>query len=270
MLVSPTLELGFAAPVPAHPRRPFTGPGDSRRTATGPEIRHQGDLTVNTSPKTDSGRVLVIGRSPSVLLATVDILRAKGYSADTTNQFDRVLDDYDVTDLDMLVFGGMVPADAKRRLREAVSARNPEVTFVQGLAGIPGLIAAQVRAAAPAGTSEGGEVAYDAAQRSIRLRLDDAATVTVEAWWHTSFVPPEPKSASRLVFDGRLDAGAHVIPLPAQVPSEASFAAVTVGSSVRVFTVGPMPDAVRRLAPASAADDRLPQVDRVTTGDDDR
>ncbi|MDL4814081.1 hypothetical protein [Actinomadura opuntiae] len=224
---------------------------------------------MNTSPKTESGRVLVIGRSPSVLLATVDILRAKGYSADTTNQFDRVLDDYDVTDLDVLVFGGMVPADTKRRLREAVSARNPDVTFVQGLAGIAGLIAAQVQAAS-AGTSEGGEVVYDAAQRSIRLALDDAATVTVEAWWHTSFVPPEPKSASGLVFDGRLDAGMHVIPLPGQVPPEASFAAVTIGSSVRVFTVGPMPDAVRRLAPTSAADDRLPQVDRVTTGDDDR
>jgi DNA-binding response OmpR family regulator len=66
---------------------------------------------VNTSPKNEPERVLVVGRSPSVLVATVDILRAKGYSADATNQFDQVLDDYDVTDLDVLVFGGMVPAD---------------------------------------------------------------------------------------------------------------------------------------------------------------
>jgi hypothetical protein len=225
---------------------------------------------VNTSPKNEPERVLVIGRSPSVLLATVGILRGKGYSADTTNQFDQVLDDYDVTDLDVLVFGGMVPADTKRRLRADISERNPHVSFVQGLAGIAGLIAAQVQAATSAEAPEGGGVVYDAAQRSVRLTLDDSATVTVEAWWHTSFVPPQPKSASMHVFDGRLDAGPHTIPLPAQVPSEASFAAVTVGSSVRVFTVGPMPDAVTRLAPTSADDDRLPQVSRVATSGDDR
>jgi hypothetical protein len=54
---------------------------------------------VNPSPRIKPERVLVVGRSPNVLVATVDILRAKGYSADVTNQFDRVLDDYDVTDL---------------------------------------------------------------------------------------------------------------------------------------------------------------------------
>jgi hypothetical protein len=225
---------------------------------------------VNTSPKNESERILVIGRSPSVLLATVDILRAKGYSADSTNQFDRVLDDYDVTDLDVLVFGGMVPADTKRQLRADISERNPHVTFVQGLAGIAGLIAAQVQAVASTETPESGRVVYDAAQRSVRLTLDDPATVTVEAWWATSFVPPEPKSTSMHVLDGRLDAGSHTIPLPDQVPSEASFAAVTVGSSVSVFTVGPMPDAVTRLAPASAADQRLPPVRRVATSRDDR
>jgi hypothetical protein len=86
-------------------------------------------------------------------------------------------------------------------------------------------------------------------------------------WWHTSFVPPEPESASTRVFDGRLDAGSHIIPLPDQVPSEASFAGVTVGSFARVFTVGPMPDAVARLVPTSVTDNRLPQV---TTRSDDR
>jgi hypothetical protein len=225
---------------------------------------------VNTSPKNESERILVIGRSPGVLLATVEILRAQGYSADSTNQFDRVLDDYDVTDLDVLVFGGMVPADTKRQLRADISERNPHVTFVQGLAGIAGLIAAQVQAVASAETPESGRIVYDAAQRSVRLTLDDSAAVTVEAWWATSFVPPEPKSTSMRVFDGRLDAGSHTIPLPDQVPSEASFAAVTAGSSVSVFTVGPMPDAVTRLAPASAADHRLPPVRRVATSSDDR
>ncbi|MFB4295704.1 hypothetical protein [Actinomadura sp. NTSP31] len=225
---------------------------------------------MNTSPRSETGRVLVVGRSPSVLVAAVDILRAEGYSADATNRFDQVFDDYDVTDLDVLVFGGMVPADTKQQLREGISGRNPRVTFVQGLAGIPGLIAAQVRAATSAGTLDGGEVVYDAAQRLIRLTLGDSAPVTVEAWWGTSFVPPEPKSASMLVFDGRLDAGSHGVPLPEQVPSEASFAGVTVASFTQVFTVGPMPGAVTRLAPASAGDDRLPEVGRIATGTEDR
>jgi hypothetical protein len=225
---------------------------------------------VNTSSKNEPERVLVIGRSPNVLVATVDILRAKGYSADATNQFDQVLDDYDVIDLDVLVFGGMVPADTKQQLREDISERNPQVTFVQGLAGIAGLIAAQVQAVTSAEALDSGELVYDAAQRSVQLTLNDSATVTVEAWWATSFVPPEPKSASMHVFDGQLDAGSHIIPLPDQVPSEASFAGVTVGSFTRVFTVGPMPDAVTRLAPTSVTDKRLPQVSQVTTSSDDR
>ena len=217
-------------------------------------------------------RILVIGRSPGVLVATVDILRAKGYSADATNQFDRVLDDYDVTDLDVLVFGGMVPADARQALREDVCGRNPRVSFVQGLAGIPGLIAAQVQAAisAEAHNDDGGDVGYDEARRAVRFTLNDPARVTVEAWWHTSFVPPEPRSASVRVFDGQLDAGPHTIPLPDQVPSEASFAGVSIGSSARVFTVGPMPGSVTQLVPATATDNQLPPVSQVTTNGDER
>ncbi|HEY3502123.1 MAG TPA: hypothetical protein VGN37_04945 [Actinocatenispora sp.] len=215
-------------------------------------------------------RVLVVGRSPSVLTAAVDILRAKGYSADATNQFGQVLDDYDVTGLDVLVFGGMVPADTKHQLREDVRARNPHVAFVQGLGGIPGLIAAQVDAATSAEALDDDTVGYDPARRAVCLTLDGAVPVIVEAWWATSFVPPEPTSTSMRVFDGHLDAGTHTIRLPDQVPSQASFAGVTVGSSTRVFTVGPTPEAVTRLAPTSATDTRLPEVDRVTTGSADR
>lgn len=222
---------------------------------------------MRTSPH---GRVLVVGRSPSVLTATVDILRARGYSADATNRFGRVLDDYDVTDLDVLVFGGMVPADTKHRLREDIHARNPHVTFVQGLGGIAGLIAAQVDAATSPDALDDDTVRYDAARRAVRLTLAGSAPVTVEAWWATSFVPPEPTSASMQVFDGRLDTGTHTVRLPDRVPAEASFAGVTVGSSTRVFTVGPTPDAVTRLAPTSATDTRLPDVDQITTSSADR
>ncbi len=83
-------------------------------------------------------RILVIGRSETVLSEAVTILREKGYAAGATNEFDRTLDLFDVGQLDLVVFGGMVPPDTKEHLREPISTRNPAVTFVQGYAGIPG------------------------------------------------------------------------------------------------------------------------------------
>jgi len=213
-------------------------------------------------------RVLIVGRSPSVLLDAVGMLRARGYSADATNQFDRVLEDYDVNDLDVLVFGGMVPPDTKQHLRDEITERNPRVTFVQGLAGIAGVIAAQVDAVTS--TDAADDITYDSASRSVQLTLPAPVHVTVEAWWGTSFTPPEPTSTSMLVWDDQLDAGSHIIPVPDRVPAAASFAAVTVGSTVRVFTIGAMPDAVLRMVPPSAGDQRLPEVSQVTTKSDDR
>jgi hypothetical protein len=234
---------------------------------------HQGDptMTGNTTPADGPDRVLVVGRSPSVLVAAVDILRAKGYTADATNRFDRVLDDYDVTGLDVLVFGGMVPPDTKQLLRAEISRRNPRVSFVQGLAGIAGVIAAQVEALASEERQgpDDAEISYDAEHRHVRLTLKAPAHVTVEALWGTSFTPPEPKSTSTVVFDGDLAPGAHEIPLPDAVPSQASFATVAAGGLVRVFTVGAIPEAVTRLAPTSADDKRLPDVDQVTTSSDE-
>jgi hypothetical protein len=211
-------------------------------------------------------RVLVVGRSPGVLVAAVELLRGKGYRADATNQFDRVLDDYDVGDLDVLVFGGMVPADTKRYLQEEIARRNPAVTVVQGLVGIPGVIAAQVDAVTSAGAAE---IEYNPGDRTVRVTLPDAAQVTIEALWMTSWRPPEPASTSLRVFGGELAAGSHDLALPDRVPSEASFAAVTAGAQVRVLTVGPLPDAVLRMVPRSAADQRLPDVAAVTTHTDD-
>jgi hypothetical protein len=216
----------------------------------------------------DTRRVLIVGRSPSVLLKAVELLRAEGYAADATNQFDQVLDDYDADTLDVLVFGGMVPPETKRSLREAVTARNPRVTVLQGLAGIPGVIAAQVRAltADPAGTA----AAYDSATRTLHLTLPAPAPVAVEAWWGTSFVPPEPESTSMTVYAAQLDAGRHTVPLPDEVPDTASFAAVTVGPALHVLTLGAMPRAVTALTPSSAADRRLPEAARVSTKGDAR
>jgi hypothetical protein len=216
-------------------------------------------------PAHDPARVLIVGRSPNVLLEAVDILRGRGYEANATNQFDDVLSDYDVSEVDILVFGGMVPLDTKRRLREEICALNPAVTFVQGLGGIAGLIAAQIEAVTAAEPPAGSEVVYDDSRRSLLVTLATSAHVTVEAWWGTSFQPPEPRSAHMVVFDGDLEYGPHAIAMPQEVPPVAAFAAARIGDSVHVFTVGDMPTAVTGLVPATSADQRLPQVRKVTT-----
>jgi hypothetical protein len=187
-------------------------------------------------------RILVIGRSETVLSELVTILRDKGYAAGATNEFGRTLDLFDAGQLDLVVFGGMVPPDTRERLREQISARNPAVAFVQGYAGIPGLIAAQVQAALGDGTpGPATTVMYDARSRSIGISLDRPQHVTVIAWWHTSFTPPEPQSTSRVILDEELPAGPHTIAIPDEVPAQASFATVSTGPSVHAFIVGPMP-----------------------------
>lgn len=220
---------------------------------------------MNTVPAPNPARVLIVGRSPGVLLEAVDLLRGKGYETNATNQFDDVLSNYDASQLDILVFGGMVPPDTKQRLREQVSALNPAVIFVQGLAGIAGLIAAQVEAVTATDPPARLEVGYDGSHRSLLITLAAAARVTVDAWWATSFQPPEPKSTHTVVFDGQLEPGQRAIAMPREVPSEASFTAARIDGSVHVFTVGDMPRAVTRLRPTSATDQRLPDVESVTT-----
>jgi hypothetical protein len=209
-----------------------------------------------------SGRVLVIGRSPQVILDAADLLRSKGFRADATNQFDEVLTAYDTTGLDVVVFGGMVPADTKQYLSDEIAKGNDQVTFVQGLAGIAGLIAAQVEGVAM--TAPDG-VAYDEAQRTVQLTVRDPVRVVVEAWWITSFTPPEPKSTSLRVVDAHFDAGEYTFVLPIEVPTVASFVTVSVGPTVHAFTVGAMPEAVRRLVPTGAQQSALPPVRAVAT-----
>lgn len=187
-------------------------------------------------------RILVIGRSETVLSEVVTILREKSYAAGATNEFDRTLDLFDAGQPSLIVFGGMVPPDTRQHLRAEISARNPAVAFVQGYAGIPGLLAAQVEAALSHGTTGPATSAtYDAQSRSIGISLDRPHRVTVTAWWHTSFVPPEPKSTSQVILDRQLPAGAHTIAIPDQVPAQASFATASIGPSVYAFIVGPMP-----------------------------
>jgi hypothetical protein len=187
-------------------------------------------------------RILVIGRSETVLTEAVRILREKGHAAGATNDFGGTLSLFDARQLDLVVFGGMVPPDTKEHLREQISAQNPAVVFVQGYAGIPGLIAEQAGAALSASTTgPTAPVTYDAQSRSIGLSLDRPQHVTVTAWWATSFVPPEPTSTSQVILDEELPTGAHTIAIPDEVPTQASFATASIGASVHAFIVGPMP-----------------------------
>lgn len=209
-------------------------------------------------------RILIIGRSPGVLLDAADILRSKGFHADVTNQFDQVLTEYETTKLDVVVFGGMVPPHTKQHLREEIPKGNDGVTMVDGLAGIAGLIAAQVEGVTSTARDD-SEVAYDPTTRTVRLTLPEPAQVVVTAWWITSFAPPEPTSTSLRLIDSHLDAGEHSISLPVEVPPEASFVTVSVGPALRSFTVGGIPEAIKRLAPTGDRPSALPEVRAVAT-----
>ncbi|HEV2713244.1 MAG TPA: hypothetical protein VGU26_09115, partial [Gaiellaceae bacterium] len=159
--------------------------------------------------------VLLIGKSQFVLDGAVAGLRGLGYKAEATNDFADIVGRFDARTLDLVVFGGQVPADRKAELSHEIAAINPQVIFVQGLAGIPGLIVDQVQGAFASDYQDAARApAYIPGERSIRLTLGGPADVKVTAWWQTSFVPPDPKSDSLVLLDERRAGGDHVIRLP--------------------------------------------------------
>jgi hypothetical protein len=192
-------------------------------------------MDTRTSPRS----ALIVGRSQLVLDEAVAGLRDLGYRAEGTNDFTSGLAGrIDVREVDVVVFGGQVPPDRKADLRDEIAAVNPRVIVVQGLAGIPGLIVNQVRGAFAADQRDPGHApTHSPDGRSIRLRLAEPADVTVTLWWTTSFVPPDPKSDSRVVVDERLPAGDHVVRVPADIPQKAAFATVQVDPAVYAFSI---------------------------------
>jgi hypothetical protein len=182
--------------------------------------------------------VLLIGKSQLVLDESVAGLRDLGYRAEATNDFSDITGRFDVNAIDLVVFGGQVPADRKAELREEFAAINPAVIFVQGLAGIPGLIINQVRGAFAAGQQDTTHAAtYAPDERSIRLTLSGPADVKVTVWWQTAFVPPDPKSDSLLLLDDTLAGGDHAIPVPDHVPPKAAFATVEIDAAIYAFSI---------------------------------
>jgi hypothetical protein len=183
-------------------------------------------------------RVLLIGKSQLVLNESVAGLSELGYNAEATNDFADITGRFDVREIDLVVFGGQVPPSRKAELREEIGAINPGVIFVQGLAGIPGLIINQVRGAFTANQRDPRRApTYRPGDRSIRLTLLGPADVKVSLWWQTAFVPPDPKSDSLLLLDDELSGGDHAIPVPDQVPTKAAFATVEIDAAIYSFSV---------------------------------
>jgi hypothetical protein len=198
----------------------------------------------------DSQRsVLLLGGSRRLVGDCVAALLDLGYAAQGTNDFfTDIPGRFDVTHIDLVSLGGLVPPDRKAELKEQITAINPRVIFIDALAGIPGLIAGQVQEAFAVGRQDPGPApAYSPADRSIRLTLADPAAVKVTLWWRTSLIPPDPESDSLVLFDGRLPNGDHAIPVPGGIPPQAVtpngprpapwFATVQVGGAIHNFGI---------------------------------
>lgn len=181
----------------------------------------------------------MIGRSRAVLDATVELLSERGYAAQATNDFEAITDQADPRRLDLVVFGGQVPPARKDEMREEIAAVNQAVTFVQGLSGIPGLIADQVSGALAGEQLIPGQApVYDAAEKTIALSLYAPLDVEVTIYWITALIPPDPKSDSLILHDGPLPAGDHGFEVPDAVSLEAAFATVRAGGASWSFSLG--------------------------------
>jgi len=168
--------------------------------------------------------VLLLGGSQHVVDDCVASLRDLGYTAQGTNDFfSDIPARFDLTHIDLVSLGGLVPPDRKAELKAQIGAINPTVIFLDALAGIPGLVASQVQAAFTAGRHDFDHApAYTPSDRSIRLTLQDPADVKVTLWWRTSLIPPDPKSDSLVLLDDRLAGGDHTIPVPGHIPPPAA------------------------------------------------
>jgi hypothetical protein len=189
-----------------------------------------------TTTDTDQN-VLVIGRSQAVLKAAVDVLRDRGYAAQATNNFEAITDQADPRTLELVVFGGQVAPAKKAEMREDIFAVNPAVKFVQGLSGIPGLIADQVTGALAGEQLIPGQAPfYEAGTKTIALSLYASLEVMVTVYWITEMIPPDPKSDSLVLHDGPLPAGDHAFEIPDTVSLDAAaFATVRAGAAIWSF-----------------------------------
>lgn len=180
--------------------------------------------------------VLVIGRSRAVIDTVVGLLRDRGYAVQASNDFEAITAQVDPRTLDVVVLGGQIPPADRAEMRQQISTVNPAVKFVQGLAGIPGLIADQVTGALTGEQLIPGQTPfYDAATKTIVLSLYAPLIVRVTTYWITELIPPDPRSDSLVLHDGPLAAGDHTFEIPATVSPGAAFATVSAGAAIWSF-----------------------------------
>ena len=190
-----------------------------------------------TTDKADRS-VLVLGRSRLVIDDAVVGLRDLGYTAEATNDFADITGRYDVEHIDVVVLGGRVPPEREAELKQEIREINPQVSFVNSLAGIPGLIVNQVKGAFSTEPQDPTEApTYTPDERTIRLTLAEPHDVKVTLFWTTAMVPPDPKSDSLLLLEHRVAAGDHTIPIPDHVPPKRAFATVQVDAAIYNFSI---------------------------------
>jgi hypothetical protein len=190
-----------------------------------------------TTDNTDRS-VLLLGRSQLVIDDAVAGLRDLGYTAQATNDFADITDRYDIEHIDMVVFGGQVPPAREAELKQQIATINPQGIFVQGLAGIPGLIVNLVQGAFSAEHQDPTQTpTFTPDERTIRLTLAEPHDVKVTLWWTTAMVPPDPKSDSLVLLDELVVAGDHTIPVPDHIPPKRAYATVQVDAAVYNFSI---------------------------------
>ena len=187
----------------------------------------------------ESTGVLVVGRSQLVLDAVLETLTERGYRAVVSRDADDITEQVDAAALDVVVFGGQVTQQQKAEMRAALSAVRPDLAFLQGLAGIPGLIVDQIDGWVNRDVSIAGQApVYEPDERAIRLVLFAPLQVEVTVYWITELVPPDPKSTSVVLANGPLPEGRHTFRVPDGVALDLGFASVRAGAASWSFPLG--------------------------------
>jgi hypothetical protein len=189
------------------------------------------------NPNTSQKSVLLIGRSQLVIDAAAARLAELGYTAQGTNDFSEIIERFDMRQVDLVVFGGAVPPELKAELRDEMSAINPAIIFVQGLAGIPGLIVTQVQGAfASEDHHHGSAPTYSHDGRSIQLALTEPAKVKVTLW-SQAFGLQAQRSDSVVLLDEHLGHGAHTLRIPTDLTADSTVASVEINAAVYAFAI---------------------------------
>ena len=174
---------------------------------------------------------------------------------------------FDAGQFDLVVFEEWC-LRTPRNTSESRFRPESRATFVQGYAGIPGLVAEQMRPPSATAQSDPAPQSHTTASPG---RSASPSTRTTGRHRHRLVGhlvrPPGTESTSRVILDEELPTGAHTIAIPDEVPAQASFATVSIGPLVHAFIVGPMPSrtTMARL-PSLQAHSRRPAEQRLQGG----